>query len=160
MRIYIIGCPGTGKTTIAKYLNKKLRYKHYELDKVVYDDEDNHRKRTDEEIDKLFKDILKKPNWIIEDVGRNKFKEGRELADKIYYIKLPRSEINKRVIIRWIKQKAGKMPYNYPPTIKSLLEMLKWVKQYSEKEKILLKELEEYKDKLRIIDINNIKEEK
>ena len=100
MRIYIIGCPGTGKTTIAKYLNKKLRYKHYELDKVVYDDEDNHRKRTDEEIDKLFKDILKKPNWIIEDVGRNKFKEGRELADKIYYIKLPRSEINKRVIIR------------------------------------------------------------
>ena len=52
------------------------------------------------------------------------------------------------------------MPYNYPPTIKSLLEMLKWVKQYSEKEKILLKELEEYKDKLRIIDINNIKEEK
>ena len=160
MRIYIIGCPGTGKTTIAKYLNKKLRYKHYELDKVVYDDEDNHRKRTDEEIDKLFKDILKKPNWIIEDVGRNKFKEGRELADKIYYIKLPRSEINKRVIIRWIKQKIGKMPYNYPPTIKSLLEMLKWVKQYSEKEKILLKELEEYKDKLRIIDINNIKEEK
>lgn len=160
MRIYIIGCPGTGKTTIAKYLNKKLRYKHYELDKVVYDDEDNHRKRTDEEIDKLFKDILKKPNWIIEDVGRNKFKEGRELADKIYYIKLPRSEINKRVIIRWIKQKIGKMPYNYPPTIKSLLEMLKWVRQYSEKEKILLKELEEYKDKLRIIDINNIKEEK
>ena len=160
MRIYIIGCPGTGKTTIAKYLNKKLRYKHYELDKVVYDDEDNHRKRTDEEIDKLFKDILKKPNWIIEDVGRNKFKEGRELADKIYYIKLPRSEVNKRVIIRWIKQKTGKMPYNYPPTIKSLLEMLKWVRQYSEKEKILLKELEEYKDKLKIIDINNIKEEK
>lgn len=160
MRIYIIGCPGTGKTTIAKHLNKKLRIKHYELDCIVYDDEDNHRKRSDEEINKLFKEIIKKPNWIIEDVGRNKFKEGRELADKIYYIKLPKSEVNRRVIIRWIKQKLGKAPYNYPPTIKSLFEMLKWVKMYSKKEKILLKELEEYKDKLRIIDINNIKEEK
>lgn len=160
MRIYIIGCPGTGKTTIAKHLNKKLRIKHYELDCVVYDDENNHRKRSDEEINDLFNSIIKKPNWIIEDVGRNRFKKGRELADKIYYIKLPKSEVNKRVIIRWLKQKFGKLQYNYPPTLKTLFEMLIWVKSYSKKEKIILKELEEYKDKLRIIDINNIREEK
>ena len=157
-KIYIIGPVGSGKSTLAKALSKKLNIKYYELDMVIWDE--NERKRTDEEIKEIFDGIMSQDSWIIEDVGRNKFKEGRELADKIYYIKLPRSEVNKRVIIRWIKQKTGKMPYNYPPTIKSLLEMLKWVRQYSEKEKIILKELEEYKDKLRIIDINNIKEEK
>ena len=155
MRIYIIGCPGVGKTTLARHLNKKLRIKHYELDKIVYDDENNHIKRTDEEIDVLFKKIIKKPNWIIEDVGRNKFIEGRKEADRIYYIKLPKREVYRRVIIRWIKQKLRITPYNYPPTIKSLLEMLKWVRNYSKKEKIILKELEEYNDKVKIL--NNTK---
>lgn len=157
MRIYIMGCPGTGKTTIAKYLNKKLRIKHYELDCIIHDDENN-RKRTEEETLVLFKNIIKKPNWIIEDVGRNIFNEGRELADKIYYIKLPKKEVYRRVVIRWFKQKIGKIPYNYPPTIKSLIQMLKWVKSYVKKEKTILKELEQYKDKLRIINDTKLKE--
>lgn len=157
MRIYIIGCPGTGKTTIAKYLSKNLRIKNYELDCIIYDDKNNHKKREDAEINDLFQKIIKKPNWIIEDVGRNKFIEGRELADKIYYIKLPKRRVYKRVIIRWIKQKKGKIPYNYPPTLKSLFEMLKWVKLYSKREEVLLKELNKYKDKLRIINNTNLK---
>ena len=64
----------------------KTYIKCYELDLLVYDDENGHIKRPDKVREKMFKDILKKKNWIIEDVGRSKFEEGRKHADIIYYI--------------------------------------------------------------------------
>ena len=117
MKIYIIGSPGSGKTTLAKVLSKRYNIKHYELDCIVYDDNNNHRKRTKEEIEKLFSTILKNKSFIIEDVGRNKFKKGRDICDKIYYIKLNKARIYKQMISRWFKQRLGKEKYNYPPTI-------------------------------------------
>ena len=54
MKIYIIGPCGSGKTTLAKKLAEKYNTKHYELDLLVFDDKNNHRKRKSEEIDKLF----------------------------------------------------------------------------------------------------------
>jgi shikimate kinase len=35
MKIYIIGMPGSGKTTIAKYLAKELNYTYYDLDAMI-----------------------------------------------------------------------------------------------------------------------------
>ena len=126
MKIYIIGPVGSGKTTLANKLSHKYKVDYYELDKVVWDDDHNHVKRSDEEIENLFNDIISKDNWIIEDVGRKKFIEGVKQADKVYYINLKPVTIYKRVTIRWIKQLKGKEPYNYKPTIKGLFEMYKW----------------------------------
>ena len=47
MKIYIIGSPASGKTTLAKKLSKRYDIKYYELDCIVYDDENNHIKRTE-----------------------------------------------------------------------------------------------------------------
>ena len=85
-----------------------MNIKNCELDLLVCDDEHDHIKRSDEEIEKLFHNILKKDSWIIENVGRSKFSRGRVEADKIYYLKLPKLEVYKRVILRWIKQRMGK----------------------------------------------------
>ena len=136
-KIYIIGPVGSGKTTLSKYLSKKYNIKEYELDKVVWDDNKG-VKRTDDEIGKIFNNIIKKKSWIIEDVGRKKFIEGIKKSDITYYIDLPRIIIYKRCISRWFRQKLGKEKYNYKPTIKSLLEMLKWAKKDmdNKKEKI------------------------
>lgn len=59
MKIYIIGPSGTGKSTLSKSLTKKYKTNFYELDKIVYDDND-HIKRTDEEIEKIFNKIILK----------------------------------------------------------------------------------------------------
>ena len=128
-KIYIIGPVGSGKTTLSKFLYKKYNIKKYELDKVVWDDDNGNIKRTDEEVNRLFNEIIDGDSWIIEDVGRKKFTDGIKKADITYYIDLPKLIIYKRCIIRWIKEKTGKEKYNYKPTLKSLFEMLKWAKQ-------------------------------
>ena len=162
MKIYIIGSPGSGKTTLAKVLSKRYNIKHYELDCIVYDDNSNHRKRTKEEIDKLFFTILKNKSFIIEDVGRNKFKKGRDICDKIYYIKLNKARIYKQMISRWFKQRLGKEKYNYPPTIHQFFETIKDVRNYSKIEKTRLSELNKYKDKMTFLnkkELNNLLKE-
>lgn len=58
MKIYIMGSTGSGKTTLSRRLSKKYNIDTYELDKIVYDDECNHVKRTDKEIDKLFQKMI------------------------------------------------------------------------------------------------------
>lgn len=79
---------GSGKTTLSKKLSEKYNIKRYELDKVSWDDDNGNVKRSDEEAKRLFEEILKNKSWIIEDVGREKFKKGRDEADIIYYLKM------------------------------------------------------------------------
>lgn len=128
-KIYIIGPVGSGKTTLSNLLSEKYNIKKYELDKIVWDDDNGSIKRTDEEINKLFNEIIENTSWIIEDVGREKFIDGIKKADIVYYIDLSKITIYKRCISRWLKQKIGKEEYNYKPTLKSLGEMLKWATQ-------------------------------
>ncbi len=153
MKIYIIGPVGSGKTTLSKALSKKYNIKYYELDKVSWDDDNGNIKRTDEEALKIFNKILNNPSWIIEDVGRDKFKKGRDESDIIYYLKQSRLKAYYRVTKRWIKQRLGKEKYNHPPTFKQFLYFISTVNKYYKTEKDKLKDLEKYKDK--VIYLNN-----
>lgn len=63
-----------------------INIKKYELDKIVWNDDNGNIKRTDKEIIKLFDEIHNNESWIIEDVGKSKFIKGREQTDIIYYI--------------------------------------------------------------------------
>ena len=158
-KIYIIGSPGSGKTYFSKKLSEKYNIKCYQLDKVAWDDDNGNIKRTEEEALKIFNNILKNKSWIMEDVGRSMFKKGREEADIIYYIKISKIKAYFRVTKRWIKQRIGIEEYNHPPTLKQLLYFISTVNSYCKKEKIKLKEFEQYKKKLVFVtkkDINNI----
>lgn len=156
-KIYIIGPVGSGKTTFSKKLSEKYDITRYELDKVSWDDDNGNIKRTDEEALKLFDAILDNDSWIIEDVGRSKFKKGREQADIIYYIRLSKLKSYYRVTKRWIKQRIGIEEYNYPPTFKQLLYFFSTVKSYYKKENNLLKDLKEFHDKLVFLNNKEIK---
>ena len=158
MKIYVIGPTGSGKTTLSESLSRKYKIKCYELDLLVYDDEHGHVKRPDEVREKMFQDILKKKSWIIEDVGRSKFEEGRKQADIIYYINIPRIVVYKRVITRWIKQRLGKERYNYPPTWFQLYDMLRVAKGYFKKEKEKKKSLEPYNEKVKYLSYKELNE--
>ena len=158
-KIYIIGPVGSGKTTFAKKLSQKYNIKYYELDKVSWDDDNGNIKRPTEEALKIFNNIIKNKSWIIEDIGRDKFKQGREDADIIYYLKMSKVKAYYRVIKRWFKQRFKKEVYNCPPTFSQFKYFIYTVNSYYKKEKDILKSLDEYKDKLVFLnkeDINNI----
>lgn len=137
-KIYIIGPCGSGKTALSKKLSKKLNIKSYELDKIVWDDDNGNIKRTPEEITKLFNYIISKDSWIIEDVGRKIFNNGIKEADIVYYIDLKPQILYIRIISRWIKQILRLEKYNYKPTLKSLLQLFRWVKNDIEKKEIYI----------------------
>ena len=157
-KIYIIGPVGSGKTTFSKKLSEKYNITRFELDKVSWDDDNGNVRRSEEEVEKLFNKILDNDSWIIEDIGRTKFKKGREQADIIYYIKLSKLKSYYRVTKRWIKQKIGIEVYNHPPTFKQLLYFISTVKSYYKKEKNKLKDLQLYKEKLVFLNSRKIKD--
>ena len=156
MKIYIIGPSGSGKTTLSKKLAKKYKTDSYELDCLVYDDEHEYIRRSDEEIDKLFNIILNKKSWIIEDVGRSKFTKGLDMCDKIYYLKISKYRVYCRVIKRWFRQRFGKEKYNYPPTLFQFYDMLRVARLYFKHEKDKLKRLDKYKDKVIFLDYKEL----
>ena len=143
MRIYIIGPVGSGKSTLAKKISNKHKIKHYELDKVVWND-DIGIKRSKEEINKLFNKIINKKFWIIEDVGRDIFKSAYNKTDIIYYIKISHILLYTRIIKRWIKQKMDLESFNYKPTIKGLIQMIKWARNGLKKQNNQINELKQY----------------
>lgn len=156
-KIYIIGPVGSGKTTLARKLSKKHNIKMYELDKVIYDDDNGNVKRTDTEISSLFNNIISNKSWIIEDVGRKKFIEGVKQADIVYYINLRKLTIYKRCITRWIRQKRKIESYNYEPTIKSLIQMLKWAKKDLKNRNNKITYIKETAKHYKIINLSDIK---
>ncbi len=158
LKIYIIGPPASGKTTLSKVLSKKYNIERYELDKLVFDDNNNHIRRDDETIKKMFNDILSKDSFIIEDVGRSKFVKGLEKCDKIYYINLKKREVYKRVIKRWFNQRQGKEEYNYPPTLAQLIDMFRVVNSYYKKEKKKLENVNNVKEKVIYLDKDKLNE--
>lgn len=133
-KIYIIGSVASGKTTLAVHLSNKLNIKSYELDKIIYDDDNGNVKRTEEEVKYLFNKIINKKAWVIEDVGREIFASGVQKADVVYYLKVNKIIIYKRCLTRWLKQRHNLETYNYKPTLKSLFQMLTWAKDYFKNE--------------------------
>lgn len=148
MKIYVIGPSGSGKTTLSKVLSKKYNTDVYELDCIVYDDEHGHIKYSDKEIDKEFNKIIKKDSWVIEDVGRDRFKKGFEEADIIYYLNLSEFKVYQRDIKRWINQKLGREKYNYPPTVFQFFDTFRVTRHHFKNKKEKLEKLKKYKDKV------------
>lgn len=63
-KIMIIGCCGSGKTTLAKKLSNKLNLPLIHLDKLNW--RDNWQNISKEEFDDLLWDEVVKPTWIID----------------------------------------------------------------------------------------------
>lgn len=63
-RIAIIGCPGGGKSTLARALHEKTGLPIYHLDNIWWKPDRTHITR--EAFDAALADILKKPAWIVD----------------------------------------------------------------------------------------------
>lgn len=162
MKILIIGSVASGKTTLSKKLSEKLNVKRYEIDLIVHDDKNNH-KRTNQEQLKIIKNINKNKDWIIEGTLRNNLDILLEISDKIIWINNRKILRDFRIIKRFIKQKLKIEKSYYKSDLKMLKSMFKWNKEFNKIE--FQKRIKKYKDKLIILynnkDINTyLKEER
>lgn len=150
MKILIIGTVGTGKTTLAKKLSKQYNIKYYEIDSIVHDD-NNKIKRTSKQQYEIIEKINNNVNWIIEGVLRKNLYYLLELADKIIYLDISKKVRNRRILIRYIKQKLGLEQANYVPSLNMLKNMYKWSEKYDKNKHEIMQTLDKYKDKIEII---------
>lgn len=148
MKIDIIGSVASGKTTLAKRISMKYQVPYYEKDNIVWERTSNgDKKRTPEERDKIFQEIIRSNNWIVEGSPRACLQESFEYCDYIIVLNEKTHIRLYRVIKRWILQRGGREKYNSKPTLKFLYLNIKWVFEFNSMRKKLFRELQRYEKK-------------
>ena len=158
IKILIVGSVASGKTTLAKRLSLDSNINYYEIDSIVYDDE-NKRKRSILEQDEIIKKINNNGDWIIEGTLRENLYYLLNYADKIIYLDISKYVRKRRIFIRFIKQKIGIEKCNYKSTINMLRMMYVWTNKFERNKGHFENMLNKYVDKLirlcSLDDINN-----
>ena len=131
MKIYIVGTVASGKSTLAKGLSKQLQCPYFSLDDIVHKSKKDgygNEKRSVAERDEIFQEILKRENYIIEDVGRDCFSNAYEQVDQIICLDFPLYFLRTRIVFRFLKQKLVIEKASYNVDFRMLRMMFKWVK--------------------------------
>ena len=145
MKIDIIGSVASGKTTLAKRISMKYQVPYFEKDNVVWERTiHGDKKRTPEERDKVFLEIIGSNDWIVEGSPRDCLRESFECCDYIIILNEKTYTRLYRVIKRWILQRCGKEKYNSKPTLKFLYFNVMWVFEFNSMRENLFKELQKY----------------
>jgi len=162
VKIYIIGCSGSGKTYLAKALSKKNNIPRFDLDDIQWDNTTNSYgvKMPINKRNALFEEILKNDSWIIEGVYYAWVGQGFKDADVIYLLDMPKYLYKSRIILRFIKRKIG-IEQGKKESLKSLINLLKWTDTFQNKNLKEIKNiLENYDDKVVLLlnkrDVNKI----
>ena len=150
MKILIVGIVASGKTTLARKLSKLLGICHYEIDSVVHDDVNN-VKRSEKEQKKIFKEINKEDNWIIEGTLRKHLFYLCEMADKIIYLDVPVKVRKRRILTRFVRQLFGIEKCNYTVNLKMLKLMYKWTNEFERDKSVFEEKLFTYRDKVIVV---------
>ena len=155
MKIYITGSVGSGKSTLARWAAAVMGIEATELDLVVYEPDPNDprddRKRTVEDRDTIFREILSRKDWIMEDTGRKCFVEAPLQADQVVLLQPPAAVRDFRILRRWIRQRLGKEVCGYRPSVKMLKRMFQWRRDYDSGRDDIRKRLEPFEEKLIIL---------
>lgn len=100
-RIMIIGCPGSGKSTLSEQLNKITAIPLYHLDKINWID--SHSTLSREEFFLELQHVLELSEWIIDGNYNHTLGSRMEKADLIIWLDLPRYVCTYRIIKRLFK---------------------------------------------------------
>lgn len=134
MKIYIVGSVGSGKSTLARLASARTGTPCHHLDELVHVPDPaepwGNRKRPAAERDALFAAILARPDWIVEDAGRECFLEGMRRADAVVFLEPGPLVRRKRILFRWVRQNLGVEKCVYRPRLVVLKSMFKWARNY------------------------------
>ena len=131
-KIMIIGCPGSGKSTLSKQLGEILNLEVIHLDKIYW--KPFWVNLTKEEFDKKLEEILKLDSFIIDGNYHRTIKKRLEKSDLIIYLDYP-TEICIQSYITRVKEKSIKefITENCVEEIDE--EFLQYISSYNEKYK-------------------------
>jgi len=145
-KIALVGCAGSGKTTLASQLKEIFNLPLYHLDKYYWKP---HWQRADfDEFCKSHNELCLKDEWIIEGSYIRTLYERIEHADIIIFLDMPRYVCLWRVFKRWILNWGNTMP-DSPENCPQKLDwtFLKWVWNFNARfRKSILHMLDEYAD--------------
>ena len=141
-RIIVIGCPGSGKSTVSRALHNKTGIPLYHLDMMYW----NADKTTVEKsvfLERLSA-VLKKDEWIIDGNYGSTMELRMAACDTVIFLDYPLE-----VCLDGIRERRGKPRSDMPwIEIEEDAEFIEFIKNYNEQQKLqVLELLEKYKDK-------------
>lgn len=157
MKIAIVGCVASGKTTLSKKLSKHLGIPCFEGDSIAHGfDKNNRYKHSHDEQKQVIEEINKNEKWIIEGCYRESQRLVYQLADIVIFLETHISKRRWRIIKRFIKHKLGIEQSNYKPTFKMFRLMFKWNIDFENNKSDIISTLEKLNS--RIVYIKSEKE--
>ena len=141
-RVIVIGCPGSGKSTVSRALHNKTGIPLYHLDMMYW----NADKTTVEKsvfLERLYA-VLEKDEWIIDGNYGSTMELRMAACDMVIFLDYPLD-----VCLDGIKERRGK-PRSDMPWIETEedAEFIEFIKSYNEQQKPkVLELLEKYSDK-------------
>ena len=86
-KVIVIGCPGSGKTTFAEKLHKRMGLPLFHLDAIWHKPDRTHISR--EEYDERLAEILELEEWIIDGNYSRTLEVRMQACDTIFLFDLP-----------------------------------------------------------------------
>ncbi len=108
MKIIIIGCPGSGKSTLTRKMNRVLNYPVLHLDKIYHIDNERHIS-SEELIEKIDEFALNNENFIIDGNYISSMEHRTRLADTIIFLDIDTETCLANALGRSKKQRQDDM---------------------------------------------------
>ena len=153
-KITIIGCPGSGKSTLSFKLEKLLKFPVLHLDKIYHIDNTHHISR-DELVAKVNEFAIKNKNWIIDGNYISTVEQRIKLADTIIILDIDTNVCVNNALDRTKKDRGADMAAGFDNSQVSD-EFINFIKDFKTKSLPKIMELVEvYKHEKQFLIFNN-----
>ena len=142
-KIIVIGCPGSGKSTLSRELHSKMNIPLYHLD-MMYWNPDKTKVKKSVFLNNL-SDILEKDSWIIDGNYGSTMELRMQKCDTVIFLDYPLD-----ICLKGIKERQGKPRSDMPwiNTENDDLDFIEFIKNYNiESRPKVLELIEQHQDK-------------